>query len=277
VRRGRATALAALIAAAVALPPGSAVAQSPGAQPQLYLLTTDAFDARALWVQPAGLAARREASVSGLLTASTGSTWTITQYGVTLASGGLGLGWQHDHRADGSSDNQWAVGLAGGGPRFTLGAARRWIRGANANASAWDVGARFVPRPAVLLSLAWRDIGSPDVRDTVVPATLVPAVALGLFGARAAIGADWEILARSWNTRAFRTGAAVALPLRITVSLRADFSGSLHARGAAVAVTWGGLLARVAAFASRPGVPGIDQAGAWVAAVRPLDGSRRRR
>ena len=48
--RRRASALALLLAATAALP-GAAAAQSFVAQPQQYLLTTDVFDGRALWVQ----------------------------------------------------------------------------------------------------------------------------------------------------------------------------------------------------------------------------------
>ena len=276
MRRRRATALAALLAAAAALLPGSAAAQSFAAQPHLYLLTTDAFDARALWVQPAGLAARAEASLSGLLTAATSGRRSVTQYGLTLASRGIGVGWQHDRLPDGTSDNQWAVGLAGGTPRVTLGIARRWIRGANANAAAFDAGVRYAARPTLQLSLAWRDIGSPVVRDTTVRATLVPGLALALFGARAQIGADWELVTRGWGTSALRAGATVALPLRLALSVRADFSGSLHARGLSLALTWNPAMARVTAFASRPAGNGIDQAGVWLSAVQQLGAPRRR-
>ena len=276
MRRRRADALAALLATLAALLPGGAAAQSFAAQPHLYLLTTDAFDARALWVQPAGLAARPEASLSGLLTASTSGRRTITQYGVTLASRGIGLGWQHDRLPDGSSDNQWAVGLAGGTARITAGIARRWIRGDSTSAAAFDAGVRYAALPSLQLSLAWRDIGSPVVRDTTVRATLVPGIALALFGARAQLGADWEIVTSGWGTSALRAGAAVALPLQLALSVRADFSGSFHARGLALALTWNPARARVTAFASRPSGDGVDQAGAWLSAVQRLGGPRHR-
>lgn len=276
MRHRRAAALAALLATLAALLPGSVAAQSFSAQPHLYMLTTDAFDARALWLQPAGLAARPEASFSGLLTASTSGRRTITQYGLTLASRGIGLGWQHDRLPDGSSDNQWAVGLAGGTARFTAGVARRWIKGDSTDAAAFDAGIRYAARPNLQLSLAWRDIGSPVVRDTTVRATLVPGLALALFGARAEIGADWEIVTRGWGTSALRAGAAVALPLQLSLSVRADFSGSLHARGLALALTWNPAAARVTAFASRPAGAGVDQVGAWLSAVQRVGGPRRR-
>ena len=276
MKRRRADALAALLATLAALLPGGVAAQSLSAQPHLYLLTTEAFDARALWIQPAGLAARPEASLSGLITASTSGRRTVTQYGLTLASRGIGLGWQHDRLPDGSSDNQWAVGLAGGTARFTAGVARRWIRGDSTNAAAFDAGVRYGARPSLEVSLVWRDIGSPVVRDTTVRATLVPGIALALFRARAQIGADWEIVTRGWGTSALRAGAAVALPLQLALSLRADFSGSLHARGLALALTWNPAGARVTAFASRPAGDGTDQAGAWLSAVQRLGGPRRR-
>ena len=271
----RAAALAALVATAAALLSGSAAAQSFTAQPQLYLLTTDAFDARALWIQPAGLAAIREASVSGFFTTATQRGQGPTQYGLSLASGGLGLSWQHDRLGNGASDNQWAIGLGVGNQTVKVGVARRWIRGANANDAALDLGMRITPRPSVLLSLAWRDIGSPVVRDTVVRAVLVPGAALALFGARARIGVDWELVTRGWGTSALRAGASIVLPLSLALSVRADYSGSLHARGVVLALTWNAASARAVAFGAWPSAGGVSQAGAWAAAVRSLDAPRR--
>src|SRR6185295_8357115 len=93
----RASALAILLTGAAASLPGDAAAQSFVPQPQLYLLTTDAADARALWVQPAGMGKSREASVSALLTGNRyAAGYGVGQYGVTLASGVLAFGWQHD-------------------------------------------------------------------------------------------------------------------------------------------------------------------------------------
>ena len=134
---------AALVSAAVALP-RTAAAQSFVPQPQLYLLTTDVFDGRSLWVQPAGLARRRESSVSLMATADRDTSGvTLGQVGATLAGGGVGIGWQHDRVPGGAHSDAIVVGYAGGTPRFALGFDHRWHRGTNTKDGAWDVGARY--------------------------------------------------------------------------------------------------------------------------------------
>ena len=168
--RGRALALAAWTTLAAAALPGAAAAQFFPAQPAGYLLTTDAADARALWVNPAGLARRLEASIGADAAVERSALETrVSQLGATLSSRFLALGWSQNRVPAGSfgtgnaakpprTTNVFALGFGLGDPAFSAGAAKRWYR-ADARASAWDVAARFALGARFEVSVVWRDIG----------------------------------------------------------------------------------------------------------------------
>ncbi len=270
----RATALALGVAAAAALP-GPAAAQSFNPQPQLYQLSVDAADGRAVWLQPAGLARRREASVGGLLTAERNGPGGVTQYGATLASGGLGIGWQHDRRDTATANDMWTVGYSAGSARAGIGVSRSWYRGTGTRDGSYSLGARYVPQPAVELSLVWRDLGAPVILGDTLKTTLLPAAALNLLGGRARLGGEWEVVTDGWGTSAVRAGAALSLAAGLALSARGEFSGALDLRSVAVGLTWSGPGARVAGFTTNVS-GGSDPYGGWAALVRSLDAPRRR-
>jgi len=280
VTRGVICALGLAVAAAASA--GPAVAQALITQPQRYLLTTDVFDGRAVWVQPAGLARRREASIAWSLTGEhRAGTTTLEQYGLTFASSGAALGWQRAELDDGSHVSQWAIGYGGGGPRASAGVTRRWLKGERVHDAVWDVGARYAPKPFLELSATWRDIGSPRVQapdtlptslDTTYTSTVTPGAALTLLGGRARIAAETDLLTDGWKRRAARAGAAVALPWGLGLHVRAAFDGDLAFRQLAVALTWSGASARITGFGSFP-QEGADARyyGVWGSAVKDLE------
>lgn len=286
MRRGAVCALVSLLAAPFAARPAGA--QALITQPQRYLLTTDVFDGRALWVQPAGLARRRESSVAWSLTGERrGGALQLEQYGLTFASSGAALGWQRSELVDGSHVSQWAVGYGGGGPRASVGLARRWLQGRRVKDAVWDFGARYAPKPFLELSATWRDVGSPVVqgpdttaasRDTTYDAALIPAASLTLFGGRARLAAETELPtsgADTWHRRAVRAGAAIALPWGLGMHVRAGFDGDLAFRQLSVALTWSGTSARVTGFGTFPKDSDFARSyGLWGAAVRDLEPRR---
>jgi hypothetical protein len=277
----RAAAALAAALSTLALWPARGAGQALLTQPQRYLLTTDVFDGRALWVQPAGLARRREASVGWSITGERrGSALALEQYGLTLASGGFGLGWQRSELIDNTHVSQWAIGYGAGGPRASIGAARRWLRGDRVHDAVWDVGVRVVPRPLLEVSVVWRDIGSPTVRapagvpspqDTTYEATLLSAAALTLLGGRARLGGEWELVTAGWGTSAVRAGAAVVLPFNLGLQVRAEFAGDFAYRALAVALTWSAAATRITGFGAFPQGGGTRQYGVWGSAVRDLE------
>lgn len=268
---------AALLCAAVALP-RAAAAQSFVPQPQLYLLTTDVFDGRSLWVQPAGLARRRESSVSLMATADRDSNGvSLGQFGATLAGGGVGIGWQHDRIPGGAHSDALVVGYAGGTARLSLGFDHRWHRGTSTNDGAWDVGARYTPSTLLELSMVWRDVSSPVVVGDTIRATLVTGASVRLWRGRLRFGADWEVVQDGWGTSAVRAGAAVILPASLVLTLRSEFDSRFSARSVAVGLTWNGRAARVTGFGSVVRGAATDRFGLWGSAVTEAVAAPRRR
>ena len=256
-----------LFLAATALP-CAAAAQSFIPQPQSYMLSTDPSDGRALWVQPASLVRRRESSVSAFMTLNQGSGKNeVGQYGLTLASGALGLGWQHDRTIAGASSNTYTAGLAGGTPEFSLGFDRRWYRGTGTSGGSWDLGARVQAASTIEASVVWRDISSPMVLGDTLRATIVPGAAMTLLRGTVRVGADWELLQDGWTTSAVRVGVTAPLPKHLQLSVRGETTGRLHARSFAIALTWGTPTARVTGFRQWTQAPDANRFGAWAGAI----------
>ena len=234
------------------------------------MLTTDVFDGRALWLQPAGLVARGESSVSMMATVdhASGQSLSLGQYGITLASGPLGLGWQHDRAGTSGHTDAFVIGYAVGRPDVSIGVDHRWHRGTSTHSSAWDVGARFTPSSYLALSLVWRDVGSPVILDTnVLRSTLVPGVAVSLFKHYLQVGADWEIVTRDWGTSAVRAGATLKLPKGISAGLRGEFTGRLRGRSLALTVSWSRPKARFSGFRTGDRESDVDHYGVWASAI----------
>lgn len=253
----------------------TAVSQLFPPQPARYLLTTEAHDGRALWVNPAGLARRVEASIGADLTVDrSGGTRRLSQFGLTVASRNLAFGWVHDRYAGGGRGDTYALGVGLGDETFSAGGTRRWRRG-GARFSTWDVALRAAPRPALQLSLVWRHIGSSAIRDSVPAPTLVPAAALSALGGRLQIGAEWEVADDFSRTRLYRVGGTLAVWRSLLLTLQTDRALGSERGVLAVAVRWEGPRMRSTLFGVRPEGGGALTAGAagMLAAAPP----RRRR
>lgn len=261
--------LAAGALACAAACPRQAAAQLYPAQPARYLLTTDAADVRALWVNPAGLARRPEASIGGDATLDrTSGTLRLSQVGLSLQSRNLAFGWSRNRYRDRSTASTYALGLGLGDEALSAGVTRRWYRGGR-SARAWDVAVRARATPVVDVSLVWRLIGSPVVRDTGAtplhtwPASFVPAASVRLFDGRLRVAAEAEVETRLSGVRGLRTGAAFALGGGFELTLRGDFSPSFDRRGFAFALSWDRTRGRTALTTILPADAGsLDAVGA---------------
>lgn len=257
--------------------PGSrtALAQLFPPQPARYLLTTEARDGRALWINPAGLARRVEASIGADLTVEgSGATGRLSQFGVTLASRSLAFGWVHDRYAGRGGGDTYALGLGLGDEMFSAGATRRWHRG-GPRYSTWDIALRAAPRPSLQLSLLWRHVGSPALRDSVPAPTLVPAAALSALSGRLRIGAEWEVADDLSRTHTYRVGGTLGVWRDLLLTLQADLAPAGERGALAIAVRWEDPRIRAALFGVRPEGGGTMTAGGsgMLAAAPP----RRRR
>ena len=263
MRLARAAALAAvaLLGAGTAAAQGVPVPIRP-AQPARYLLTTEASDARALWVNPAGLARALEASLGAELTGDRFASggMQLRQWGGTIASHGVAAGWVHDRYPDGASLNLYALGLGLGDEQFSAGASHRWYKGI-VQGSAWDVGIRTTAWAGTDVSLLARNIGSPRLGDSTYWATLVPGALVRLFGGRVQAGGEWEIAPHGWTSVEVRAGGMVALGGVLAIVLRADLAPDFKRRELVIALDFEGARSRASLFGLLPG--GANQVDAF--------------
>lgn len=266
--------LAAALAAASLLGAGAASAQNgtvpfPAPPPAYYLLTTQASDARALWVDPAGLARQLEASLGIDLSGYRFDPGGVRlgQWGGTIATHGVAAGWIHDRYPGGTSLNLYNVGVGLGDERFSAGAAHRWYRGI-VQGSAWDLGIRAAVPGGTDVSLLARNVGSPRLGDTTYWATLVPGALVRLLDDRVQLAGEWEVAPHGWRSVEIRAGGAIAITRSFALLLRADFSPDLKRKALVVALDFEGPRSRVSAFGLLPGTADeFDGFGASAALV----------
>lgn len=254
---------------------GRLAAQVLPAPPARYLLTTDVEDARALWVNPAGLARRLEASIGADIGADrfSGGEVQLSQYGATASSRGLALSWIHDRYPGGGAINAYAVGFGLGDERFSGGVTRRWYRGL-VGYSAWDVALRTETGYGVQVSLVGRGLGAP--LDPSYQPTLVPGAAVSLLDGAVRLGGEWEVATHRWHSQEIRAGGTVSLGSALALTARADLTAGLKRQRVILALTWSPSGARVAGFAGLSGgVNEVDEFGASGALVALRPPSRR--
>jgi hypothetical protein len=257
----RALAAAGVFAGWATLASARAAAQVIPAQPARYLLTTEAADARALWVNPAALARLPEASVGADVTGDRffpgGSQ--LSQYSLSLAGRGVAASWDHERFPSNQSLNVYAVGVGLGDERFSAGVARRWYRGV-VDAGSWDVAARVSTLDGTQLSLVTKNVGSPRLGDSTYWATLVPGALVYLLRGTVQVGGEWEVAPHTWRSIAYRAGGSVALGSGFAVSLLADLGPSFKRRALVLAFSFDASRSRLGAFTQASG--GADEVDA---------------
>jgi len=171
----------------------------------LYLYPTDVSDARALWVNPAGLGRAEQASVHiDVTVGDPGSGGRLRQLTTSLSSRGFALGYQRD--------------LFDGG-----------VRGGTSG-TGWDVGAVYDLTPSLTIGATVANVGRPVVRDSTLPVTYTPGATFRLSGARAAFSADAQMTSDGVTGYAFGATAGLrqGTPLPLGILLRVDTDRSLR-------------------------------------------------
>jgi hypothetical protein len=226
-----------------------------------YLSPTDVRDARALWVNPAGLAVLREASVyAELLVGEPGSRGRLRQVSAGFNARGLSLGYQRDVFDGGLRGHTYRIGIAGAAGGLAAGFAIAHYRGDGAKSTGWDICATYEWLRSLTVGTVITNVGQPDVRGLRQRLTFVP-------------GATWRPLA----------GGALGLSVhgRVTLDSVAAYAFGISWRGGGGASRWpveviarldtdGGL--RRGAFALGLSIGGPDRLG--VIASSPGDVSR---
>jgi len=245
-----------------------------------YLFPTDVRDARAIWVNPAGLGVAREASVYAEVGVSDpGSRGRLRQINAGFNSRGLSLGYQRDILDNGVRGTTLRLGLAGGTQGLAAGFDIARYSGNGANATGWDIGMSYVAFSQLTVGAVAANLGQPIVRGLRQQFTFIPGVTWHPGPVRAlAVSTDARITRDSIESYAFglawrTTSTSSRWPVEIIARL--DTDNGLRRGAFALGLSIGGEN-RFGALASTPGdVSRID--GLSVYGLVTREASTRRR
>ena len=244
-----------------------------------YLHPTDVRDARAIWVNPAGLAVLREASVYAEIGVSEpGARGRLRQVNAGFNARGLSFAYQRDIFDAGVRGHTYRLGLAGAAEGLAAGAAIAHYRGDGAKGTGWDVGVTYDWLAGLTVGTVVTNVGQPSVRGvsqrlTFVPgATWHPALARALaLSIHARITTD-SVLAYGFGI-AWRSGGETSR-WPVGVIARLDTDGGLRRGAFALGLSIGGP-DRLGVVMSTPGdVSEVDGASLYGLSTRE---PRRRR
>lgn len=184
---------------------GSAAAQAGANRATAYLVPSNVSDTRALWVNPAGLGAKPEASVAFDVTVlDPGSAGRLGQASLALNSRGLSFGYQRDNLAPGVHGNTYRLGLGLGAGGLDAGFAVAFHGGA-IHGTGWDLGLRYDWRPTFTLGGVVRNLGRPSANGVRAEVTYVPAITTRLLGSALALSGQARLTtvgARGYDVQA---------------------------------------------------------------------------
>jgi len=242
-----------------------------------YLFPTDVSDARALWVNAAGLAAFPAASVHlDLTVGDPGASGKLRQLTFGLNSRGLSLGYQRDLFSDHQRGHTYRVGYAAGRAGLAAGFAAALYRGGTSS-TGWDVGVVYDWVPALSVGGAIQNIGRPVVRDSTLRITYVPSATLRLAGRRVVVSALSRVTTDGVAGYALGLGGTLRAETSFPIGLlaRLDTDRSLRRTGLAFGFSLGGEDA-AGLIATAPGdAHGIDALSVHGVSTRRFTSARR--
>jgi hypothetical protein len=223
----------ALLALIVFIAPGLR-AQTAQSRSATYLFTSNVEDARALWINPAGMGVLPLATIYAELAADQGtgttSDWSVRQFSFGLHSRNIGISYQHDRLVSGDGQGTWRVGAA-----FPMG--RRAALGSAVTFTSPErqlvVGLRFSPARTIDVGAVVENIGRPTIDGVEQPVTGVGGLTWRLIGGRLGLHGDAymsEKLQQSGYDHSYRAGADLILPGRQSVSFLTalDLQSNMH-------------------------------------------------
>lgn len=157
-----------------------ATAQIAENRSDAYLAPSDVADGRALWVNPAGLAARPEASIYAHFSIrDPGAKGQLGQFTAGFNARGLSFGYQGDEFG-GQAGRTYKIGFGTASKALAIGLGYAMYRG-DTKGAGWDVGGRYVLFPPLTVALVVRNLGQPLVRGIRLHVQTVPGATLSLW------------------------------------------------------------------------------------------------
>lgn len=144
---------------------GPVTAQVAVNRSDTYLFPSEATDARALWVNPAGLGVYQQASVYFDATvADPGSLGQLRQLNLGFNARGLSFGYQRDQFSGGVHGSTYKLGFGVGEGRLAAGLGAALYRG-DTKGTGWDLGLTYKALPSLVVAGVIANIGQPKVRE----------------------------------------------------------------------------------------------------------------
>jgi len=240
-----------------------------------YLFPTEVQDARAIWVNPAGLGVLREASIyAELLVGDPGAAGQLRQINAGFNARGLSVAYQRDNLDADVNGHTVRLGLAGGSGGLAAGFAVALYRGTNAHSTGWDVGITYVPHPKLSVGVVGANIGQPVVRGLRQVMTYVPGLTWRTPAQGVSLSTAARVTTDSVASYAFglswRAGGRGKWPLELITRL--DTDGDFR-RGAFVFGLSLGAQDRFGAIGTTPGdVSRVDGVSVYGLATREQQG-----
>jgi hypothetical protein len=268
----------AALAAILTLPVCAAAQEVAQNRATAYLHPTDVLDARAVWVNPAGLAILREASVyADFAVQDPGSKGRLRQISAGFNSRGLAFAYQRDVFDGGRRGHTYRLGLAGASQGLAGGAAMALYRG-DTKATGWDVGLTYSIEGATALTVGGviANIGQPVVRSLQQRVTFIPGATWRPLGPASAVSIHARLTSDSVIGYAFGLswqGSRGRWPPGVLARL--DTDGGLRRGAFSLGISLGGP-DRVGVVASTPGdLSGVDAVSLWGLSTRQPAAPRR--
>jgi hypothetical protein len=240
-----------------------------------YLHPTDVQDARALWVNPAGLATVREASVHlDVTVGDPGARGRLRQLTAGFNSRGLSLGYQRDVFDGGVRGHTYRLGLGGSSAGLAVGVAMALYRG-DTKGTGFDLGIRYDLGSAVTLGGVIANVGQPEVRGFRQRTEFLPAATFHPLGPKAALSAHARITTAEVVSYSFGVRWRWAMRRPLQLLARLDTDRALRRGAFAFGLSLGGsdMLGIVAAT---PGdVSGVEAVSVYGVSTRSLVTRRR--
>jgi hypothetical protein len=166
-----------VLSGTVALNFNFALAQSYAPRSVDYMFAATANDARAIWVNPAGLATVSEASLMAEVVWQNpiDDGMRLSQMSFGFNSQGLSFGYYRERLVSDSSNNTYRLAMARALQNWALGVSVSRIHSGD-NDTGFDAGIRYRLLQSIQLGVVVRNIGQPLVRADTLPLTAVASV-----------------------------------------------------------------------------------------------------
>jgi hypothetical protein len=235
----------AAVGAVLLVVPAALAAQYRTPRSADYLFGADAWGARALWVNPAGMGTVNEASVMAevLIERNAAGDYALGQYTAGFNSRGFALGYRRDRFDGGVNGNVWRIGLARGIANMSVGVALSLYSGEQREEDL-DLGIRWRLRPPIEISLAVEHVGQPTVRDSALRLAAVTGAAWSPFRGLVHLAAEaraTDAVVGGW-VMAYRAGLRLATPGRMPLGAYAilDLDDDLGVQRLVAGLSFGG-------------------------------------